>query len=212
MQKTLDTKIRKLPLPLEIKIGSDGSVSDGLFTLTSKEANRIRIISIDEDGYVSCEISPPTPWEMVSIPVPDLHAFLGAELSKTRGRGKDFGKYEYYKKSNGNLYVVISGTRPHTLQLGSLSNRNSPISTIARSIKQTFGVNEFSKSDLTKILPKRISYGQMLKSILDVMRIEGYLERKEVRPKGRLHELFKATEKLDSVIVATASPEQSQKA
>jgi len=204
-QKVSDTKIRKLALPLEIKIGTDGSVWDGLIRFTSKEVSQITITSIDEDNFVTCEISPM--YEVITIPLPDT--LIGTEFSKTRGRGKDFGKYEYYKKTDGSLYVAISGKRPHTLHLGSINEKSSPISIVARTIIQDIHMAEFSKNELARILPKRVSYGQMLKSILDVMKIEGYLEKREIRPKGRLKELFKATEKLNSVIVATPSPEQA---
>lgn len=214
VQKPSETKIRKLPLPLQIKLGNDTIVTDGLFSLTSKEASQIKIISIDEDNYVSCEIFPPQPMKLSSKSLTEIFGKdqdtpIGTELSKSRGRAKEFGQYKYFKKPDGNLYVVISGARPHTHQLGNIIDKNSSISIVARCIKQNFNSNEFSKNELAGKLPKRISYGQILKSILDVMKLEGYLEKREMTPKGRLHEKFKATDKMYKILVATASPEQA---
>jgi len=210
MQKLGETKVRKLPLPLEIKVGDDTMVTDGLFNLTSKEASKIRIISVDQDGYVTCEITPSqqirsAPRSLTEIFSADT--LIGTEMSKMRGRGKDFGQYKYFRRPNGSFYAEISGARTRRLQLGSLNDKRSPIARVARTIVPAFNSNEFSKKQLVPLLAKNLSYGQILKSILDILKIEGYLEKREIKPRGRLKELFKATNKLKIEMVAI--PEQA---
>jgi hypothetical protein len=210
VQKSSETKIRKLPLPLNIKIGNDTIVTDGLFSLTSKEASEIRITSIDEDGYITCEIFPPLKKSTINLKADvDTDMVIGAEISKSRGRAKDYGQYKYYQRPDGGFYAIVFGKRVRRLQLGKPLDRDSPISIVAKIIIQKFNTTEFSKKQLTQELPKNLRYGQILKAVLDVMKINGYLEKREA-PKGkqgRLRELFKATEKLKQIIIT--SPEQT---
>jgi len=209
VRNSSETKVRKLPLPLEIKVGDDTVVTDGLFSLTSKEASQIKIISIDEDGYVTCEIFPPLYQTRSKSPsLLELYGtdtLIGKESSKTRGRGKDFGQYKYYRRSDGSLYATVSGSRPHKFEIGKPTERNSPIWKVIQTIKHGFNTNEFSKKQLIPLLAKNLSYSQILKAILDVMKIEGYLQRREVKPeRGRFQELFKATPKLSEFIIASS--------
>jgi len=209
VQKSSETKIRKLPLPLEIKVGNDTVITDGLFSLTSKEASQIKITSVDEDGYVTCEIFPPQHQRPTSKSLTDIFsdALIGTESSKTCGRGENFGQYKYYRRPDGSFYAIVSGVRPRKLQLGKPTDRHSSISIVARTIKHSFNTNEFSKKQLLPLLSKKLGHGQMLKSVLDVMKIEGYLEKRETKTRGRLKELFRATEKLSQIVIAI--PEQA---
>jgi hypothetical protein len=215
MQKQSETKIRKLPLPLQFKLGTDGSLSDGLFTLTGKEANKINIISVDEDGFVSLEIHPPPrehksdAMNLSSVVV--IRTKIGAETSKSRGRSKDFGQYVYYRLPDGSLIAEkMGGTRNRTFHLGNIKDHYSIIFQFAVTIVHSFGTKEFSKHDLTPLLPQPLRFGQIVKSVLDIMRIEKYLERREGKSDGkpgRIREWFKATDKLAPLVVA--APEQA---
>jgi hypothetical protein len=216
MQKQSETKIRKLPLPLRFKLGVDGSVSDGLFTLTSKEASEIGIISIDGDGYVSLEIHPPAKENKSNIvKLKDLlygvATQIGLEASKSRGQSKEFGQYKYYRRPDGTLLAtVIGGARDRTFCIGNIKDRSSIIFQFAVTIVHSFGTKEFSKHDLTPLLPQTLRFGQTMKSVLDIMTIEKYLERREGKSDGkpgRIREWFKATDKLTQFIVA--NPEQA---
>lgn len=211
MQKPSEPKIRKLPLPLEIRLGTDTVVSDGLFSLTSKEASQIRIMSVDQDGYASCEISPPVDTElknMTKLLDECSDAFLiGTSSPKTLGRGKDFGQYRYYKLSDGSFVARISGKRNRKFQLGKMTDRGSPIWAIGRTILASFKSAEFSKKELTPLLSKKLQYGQILKATLDIMRLQGYLGHSENVQRGRIKETFKATDKLAQAVVPI--PEQT---
>lgn len=105
-------------------------------------------------------------------------------------------RYRYYKRLDGSLYAITSGKRARKIELGKSMDRNGRIFKIAEVISMRFRTAEFLKKDLIPIVPKRLSYGQTLKALLDVMTIEGFLEKREVPIRGKQRELFRATEKL----------------
>lgn len=213
MQKNT-TIVRKLPLPLEIKFSSEATLTDGLFSLSSKEASKIRIIDIDSnDKYATIEIYPPnkdkTQERRLDIFVSDT--LIGTERSKSRGLGRELGQYKYYRKTDGTYYAVIEANsgRTRKIQVGSFTNRTSPISIMGITIKQNFNSNDFSKSELMKKVPRTLAYGQTMKATLDIMFLEGYLVKKQTVEKperGRPREIFRATEKLSNILV---TPEQA---
>lgn len=204
-EKIAEKIVRKFPLPLRITVGDDTVVTDGFFTLTSKQASAINITSIGQDGYITCEIVPPTKKTIEKIVSPEeffaADYLIGIETSRARGRGKDFGQYRYYKRPDGSLYAVVNGgKRSRKYQLGKPTERDSPISIVGRAIVYNFNTSEFSKKELTQMIPKHLSYGQKLKALLDIMTIEGYLEKRQTKPRGRFQELFKATDKLRKLL------------
>jgi hypothetical protein len=80
----------------------------------------------------------------------------------------------------------------------------------AGTIVQHFGTKEFSKHDLTPLLPQTLRFGQTIKSVLDIMTIEKYLERRQGKSDGkpgRIREWFKTTDKLAQSVVPI--PEQA---
>lgn len=210
--------VRKLALPLEVRIGDDTVVSDGFFSLTSKETGKIRIVAVDADGYVTCEISP-----RLKERVPSVRAFfsegdlIGIETSTTRGSGEDFGQYRYFRRPDGFYYAIVSGkSRSRRISMGKLSDGNSRISIFAQTILRNLNGMEFTKKDVLMHahgetgIPKRLTHGQPLKALLDTLTIEGYLEKREKKERGRIREYFKATQKMYNV-VARSNPEQAYK-
>jgi hypothetical protein len=201
-----ETIIRKLALPLQIKIGEEPMISDGFFKLTSKDVSQVNVLTIDGDGYAKCEIIPllkdKTP-HVIHLPLnPDT--FLGTTTSKTRGSGKDYGQYRFYKQCDGAFYTIASNGR--RIQLGKATDRNGPISITAKIIITHFSTREFTKEEAIRVLPKNLGHGQMLKALLDVMHLEGYLEKREPTVSGRIREFYKPTEKLKTLI--SVNPEQ----
>ena len=71
-------------------------------------------------------------------------------------------------------------------------DRSSAINIIARVIRQSFNSSEFAKTELIRFLPKKLSYGQTIKAVLDIMTLEGYVEKTQGKNRGRLREIFKA--------------------
>lgn len=210
--------MRKLALPLEVKIGNDTVVSDGFFFLTSKETGKIRIVSVDADGYATCEILPP-PKERpprISAFISEGATLIGTEMSKTRGSGEDFGQYRYFKRPDGFYYAIVSSkSRPRRISMGKLIDRNSRISIFAQAILRKLNGMEFTKKDILTHargeagIPKHLTHGQILKALLDTLKLEGYLEKREEKERGRMREYFKVTEKMFSLL-AWSSPEQAQ--
>lgn len=207
MQKSNGIKVRKLPLPLEISFGNSATVTDGLFSLSSKEASAIRIVDIDDDKYATVEIYPPRKEIQTHLPDTYPDTLLGTDLSKSKGKGKDYGQYRYFKRSNNSLYLVVEGgKRVRKLELGDPLDRNSPIASVARAVKQNFGMMEFSKQQLIQFIPKKLSYAQILKGTLDTMNFLGYLQKTQGTIRGRIKETYKATQRINEIIV---TPEQT---
>lgn len=196
-----DSKVRKLALPLTFNLGQDGIASDGFFKLDSALVSKVVIKSIDADGYAICELYQPSKKERtIRLKVSnamDTPTLIGTEFSKSSNRGYGRGEYKYFELPDGNIYAEISGKRKRRIQLGSLKDRTSRISMVKQMIAQHFPIGkEFDKKQLIKFLPKRLTYGQTLKSTLDVLKIKGYLDMRETKYMGRPHELFIPTNKI----------------
>lgn len=213
MQKNNVVKIRKLPLPLDIRLGNEPMITDGLFSLTGKDASSIKILSVDTEGYATCEIYPPKPQSKDERP--NLRDFLGlgtiigVSASKSRGQSKEYGKYTYYKTPDGTYAAETAGARKRTFNLGKITDMESTMGIYGRTIIRSFGKTEFPKKDLMQKLSRTLSYGQTVKSVLDIMTKEGYLERREATKEGkvgRLREWYKATDKLTKTIVVSPEP------
>jgi hypothetical protein len=201
LAKAKERVTRKLPLPLQVKLGDDTVVTDGFFFLTKREAEQINIIAIGQDGYATIEILPSSQNTAPDIAVSiGKDTFLGTMASKSRGLGKEFGQYKYFKRVDGSLYALTSGKRSRKIELGNPTDIHSKIFIIASAIGSKFGVSEFTKKDLIRVLPSHLSYGQILKAILDAMTIEGYVEKREKKIGGRLREMFKVTPKLRHLV------------
>lgn len=201
MAKVKERVIRKLPLPLQVKLGDDTVVTDGFFFLTKREAEQINIIAIGQDGYATIEILPSSQNTTPDMSVLIEHdTFLGTMASKSRGLGKDFGQYRYFKRVDGSLYALTSGKRSRKIELGNPTDMHSKIFPVALVIGNKFAMSEFTKKDLIPALPSHLGYGQILKAILDAMTIEGYVEKRERKIRGKLREMFKVTPKLRHLI------------
>ena len=89
VEQKSESIIRKMALPLAVII-KDAIFDDGFYVITQKDTRKLRILGIDEDGQLKCEIFP-SPKEKIAIGnmvVRDSDVFLGARESKTRGSGK----------------------------------------------------------------------------------------------------------------------------
>jgi len=211
--------VRKLALPLEIQMGDDTVISDGFFSLTSKEAYRINVKKIDSDGYATCEIVSPPKLRMQSLSVifgGDVE-HLGTESSLSRGSGEKLGQYNYYKRPNEFYYAMVEGKNgERKINLGRLANRKSRISIFARTVARLLNGNEFTRKDIIlqirNGMPRQLTHGQILKSMLFVLTKEGYLERRTANDEHkRPREYYKTTAKLLNQI-KMFSPEQAYSA
>jgi hypothetical protein len=207
--------VRKLALPLEIQMGDDTVVSDGFFSLTSRESSKLHVKSIDSDGYVTCEITPPSKLRVQTITefVDREAELIGTELSKSRGSGEELGHYKYYKRPDGFYYAIVeSKNRERKIHLGKLANRKSSISIFARTVTRLLNGKEFTKKDIANHIkdgmPKRLTHGQILKSMLFILTREGYLQKREAHEHKRPREYYKTTAKMLN-LMEIASLEQA---
>jgi hypothetical protein len=213
MQKHNEPMIRKMPLPIDIEVVDGTSVSDGIVTLTHKETSHIRLLSLDKDNYLVYEITPPK-----KLSTKPSKIFFGEDqlidttTTVTSLTGKPTGQYKYYRRANGSYYALITGekTGQHKIELGKFTERDSPISTIAKAIAYNFSSRKFSRKDLIPLIPTPLRFGQKLKSLLDTLHYEGYLTKEMAQTaKKKAKELYSATEKLKQVVPSSPSPEQT---
>lgn len=57
----------------------------------------------------------------------------------------------------------------------------------------------FDRKQIIPLLKPSQSHGQKLKSALDVLVLEGYLERTEMHRRGKIHEQYKTASKIHSL-------------
>lgn len=197
-EKKIGYVIRKLALPLEFKLGNNSIASDGFFTLSHKDTSKIIIKSQDSDGYLVCELFEPE--QIEATPVSSMKVeptLIATKTGKHRGRGKEIGQYKYFEMSNGSFIAEILGKRKRRIHLGKMSDHSSPISKIACAIASHFqNEKEFDRKELIRFLEKKFTYGQVLKSVLDILTMKLYVEKRETQKLGRPYERYKATSKL----------------
>jgi hypothetical protein len=208
MQKELG-RIHRLAMPLIIqRRGTLLHVSDGEYghDYEFKDFGQIKIVGIDPDGFITFEVSLPEQQTLIESPLHGRFATVGSftlidtSSSKTSGAGGKRGTYEYYKRSTDEYYYAshkIGGVEDKKIHLGSLQDSASPIHQIAKACQHFDETTWFDRKGLAGFLAKALTHGQKLKSALDILVHEGYLERRELRSKkGKIHELYRKTPKL----------------
>lgn len=203
-----------MPFPIDIDVLEGTLISDGIQTLTSKETSHVRLTKVDSDGFLVYEVTPPKKFSSKT----SLKDYLGEEqligtvTTVESCDGQAQGIYKYYRRPDGSYYASIIGKdqKSHGIELGKLSNHESPVSIVARNIAFKFDVKKFSRNDLKIVIPKKLTYGQKLKSILDILHKEGYLVKEiDQTSRNKAKELYTATERLKKVIIPSTSPEQA---
>jgi hypothetical protein len=201
-------KVHRLALPLIVKrTGTAILVSDGLFghEFEFKDFGQIRVLGIDKDGFVTFEISSPTQQTLLESSrhekLGDLGSFtlLGSSTSKTSGSGVSRGTYEYFKRSTDEFFYAVhkmGGKEDKKIYLGSLQDPLSHLRQIAKACQRFDESIWFGRSQLAQPLQPSLKHGQKLKSALDILVLEGYLERTESHKKGKMHEEYRITSKL----------------
>jgi hypothetical protein len=200
-----------MPLPIDIEVGEGTTISDGWLVLTNKDASRIRILSVDEDGFLKYEISPPKTVIKMLKDYVGIDHFITAETTLKASDGRPLSQYKYFRRSDGSYYAHIEGegVRPHKIELGRLADRESPISVVSRVIAYKFDTKEFSRKELKSVLPKHLVYGQKIKSLLAILHYEGFLVKEiDQSSRNKAKELYTATDNLKKVIIPSPSPEQ----
>jgi hypothetical protein len=203
-------KVHRLALPLIIEgRGSALYVSDGMFghEFELKDFRRLKILSVDPEGFVTFEIVVPHQQEHVESMSPMQSRFadvgfvlIGSSTAKSPSGGSR-GVYDYYKRgSDMTFYTVLkSGTASKKIRLGSLADPHSHISQIAHAMQRFYeplGDAWFDRKDLLPHLTHSLMHGQKLKSVLDVLVLEAFLERRETHERGKVHEEYKMTPKM----------------
>lgn len=202
-----------MPLPIDIEVEEGTTIDDGWQTLTHKDASHIRFLSVDPDGFLVYEITPPK--KVITKPLKEYFGeeqLIASEATIVDKDGQPVCQYKYFRRGDGSYYACIVGqeTEPHKIELGKLTDRESPIFTIAKTIAYRFDTKKFSRKDLKPFLPKILTYFQKFKSLLDVLHHEGFLVKEiDQTSRNKAKELYNATDKLKKFILPSPSPEQA---
>jgi hypothetical protein len=200
-------RVHRLALPLVVKRkGTAILVSDGLFghEFEFKDFGQIKVIGIDSDGFVTFELSTPeqqTLIESSSSPrklgvITGSFTQFGSGTAKTSSSIKR-GSYDYFKRSTDEFYYAVHklGTKTKRIYLGSIQEPASDIRQILSATRHFGDSTWFDRKQLIPLLKPSQRHGQKLKSALDILVLEGYLERTESHKRGKIHEQYKITSK-----------------
>lgn len=175
-------KVYPFPAPFIIRSDAPILITDGKVRLLHKGDIIVRSTS----QFI--ELEPQEPQEKeIEVPeilqvtepikprtiVPEDYGFL---TSTTSHKTKTI--YDYYKRDKDLSYMVLvkigNNVRPY--KLGSLFDANSIIGTALNEFSRR---KPFSRRDLKlESMPPHLKQGQIIKSCLDILAHEGYLERR----------------------------------
>lgn len=203
----------KLAIPLEFEIVESHLVVKDRFKNTNSISISpnvsFKISNPDADGYVLFDISiaelPKTKLAEIS-PQSEAHingyTLFHSSVARSISYGDARSIYQYYKRDKDLAYYALikkDGKPDKKILLGSMLDANSRIFQVTRIIEQKFPQNTtFDKRALKEHLPSPFTTRGIMKSVLDVLVKEGYLDSKDVRSKYRNSsiETFLTKEKL----------------
>jgi hypothetical protein len=200
-------RVHRLALPLIVKrIGTTILVSDGLFghEFEFKDFGQIKIIGIDPDGFITFEVSTPEQQTFIEsssrlkLATAGSFSLIGSGTAKTSSSGASRGSYDYFKRSTDEFYYAVHklGTKTKRIYLGSIQELTSDIRQVANATRHFEDSTWFDRKQITPLLKPSQSHGQKLKSALDILVLEGYLERTESHKRGKIHEQYRITSKI----------------
>ena len=205
------SRVHRLALPLIIE--RDGSmlhISDGMFghDFDFKDFRRLKVVSVDPDGFITFEVSATQQKALIEPPSPQYKkmsdvgfVLIGSGTAKSSSGSLTRGTYQYYKRPADEYFYAEQtlGTKTKRMHLGSLQDSISPIRQFISAIQRVAPTDWFDRKKLSTGLSHALSHGQKMKSMLDILVIEGYLERRESRRSGKVHEEYKALVKLSGL-------------
>jgi hypothetical protein len=207
MEKEI-SRVHRLALPLIVeRRGSILHVSDGMFghEFEFKDFGRLKVVSIDAEGSITFEISAVQQQALIEPPSPKYRktsdvgfVLIGSGTAKSSSGSVTRGTYQYFKRPADEYFYAEHKLRTKTkrIHLGSLQDPASHVRQFISAIQRVEPTDWFDRKKLISGLTPSLSHGQKMKSILDIFVIEGYLERRESRRQGKVHEEYKATLKL----------------
>ena len=182
-------------------------ITDGFFVSDSiklTELDKITFKSIDSDGFILFEVNYVKPKKTILSPQVEAgingYTFFHSSIPKSKAYGTEASIYEYYKRERDLSYYTLikRNSKIKKIVLGSLLDPNSRIYQIAMIINHSFRRGEtFDRKKIEPLLPSRLRNRRIIKSVLDVLTAEGFLKRTETELRGKLHEEFIKTEKLE---------------
>ena len=202
-----------MPFPIDIDVLEGTAISDGVQTLTHKEVSHVKLLRVDAEGFLVYEVTPPkkisSKTSLKDYLVEDQ--LIDTEKTGLTPQGEPLGEYKYFKRSDGSYHSIVTGKKTgiHGIELGKLTDKDSPLGTVIRLVAYNFGTTKFSRKELSKVIPKKLTYAQKFKSILGILHKEGYLVKEVDTTKAKAKETYTATEKLQKFVLPSPVPEQT---
>jgi hypothetical protein len=178
------------PLPLVIRSDSPILITDGKAQLRHKGDIIVRIAntqSVEFETQEPTEKRQEMPSNLVQatifepeLPLPDGYVKLMTAQTKTTSHGRSKSIYEYYKRERDMSFIAIvrRNEKIRQINLGSLFEPES-IMTVA--LKEFSREKPFYRRDIKPDrMPHSLKQGQRIKSCLDILTHEGFLDRTEV--------------------------------
>jgi hypothetical protein len=215
----------KLCLPLNCLVKNSEIVIKDKFetqnVIPFSDGNAFSLGNMDNDGFVLFTVTyaeKKLPRQTSILSQTEAHingySLFHTNLSKSYGYGGQKSVFEYYKRDSDLSYYALIKKEGKTRKvlLGSLRDPTSRIFQVTYIINEKFVVRglQFAKGQLAQFLPKPLKGARIIKSTLDILTKEGYLEASE-GPSGKRNrpkEVFSKTDKLDKFM---ADPRSWQK-
>lgn len=190
----------------EVVISNDFFVSH---SIRIDQVDKIRFKSMDQDGFISFEIHYVEPKKIIVSPQLEAeingYTLFHSRAPTTTAYGTQKSLYEYYKRDRDLSYYVLirrGNSKPQKILLGSLLESKGIIFPMAWIINRSFDKGEvFDRKKMVPFLPSKFRNRRIMKAVLDVLTAEGFLKRIETKSRGRLHEEFTKTEKLEKFML-----------
>jgi|GEM_PF-2912106 len=219
MEKEI-SRVHRLSLPLIIKKkGSVLTISDGYFAKDCefKDFGQLKVTGIDREGSVTFELSMPQQTTLVESPLPLQRVYLedspavmsdfiliGSGTAKSSSGNVSRGTYEYFKRPSDDYYLAVhklEGKKDRKIHVGKIQDPTSVIHKIVYPIIESIEPSKwFDRKELLQhVKGASARHGQRLKSSLDILVLEGFLERKEAKQSGRVYEQYMKTPKILSI-------------
>lgn len=206
------SRVHRLALPLLIeRKGNILSVSDGIFghDFEFRDFTRLKVLGVDQDaGFVTFEVSIGQQQTLIETTAPTHgrvtgvgFVSFGSGTAKSSSGSTSRGMYEYFKRPSDEYYYTLYklGSKTKKIHLGSLQDPRSNILQIGHTIQAFDDATWFDRKHLVQKLTLSLAHGQKLKSVLDILVLEGYLDRRETRKRGKSYEEYKKTAKIQAL-------------
>lgn len=205
-------KLLKIGFPFRLDKTDLGIIITDCYQTSHKfndgEWTTIKEKSLDSDGFLLLEITSPELRKALPHEVQagiNGYTLFYSSIPKSKSHGVQKSIYEYFKRDiDSRYYVRITkqGTEPFKMHLGTLNDADGKFLPYIQKIEESFKLEEkFDREILDPKLPRPLRSRRIMKSVLDILTAEGFLQKTEAKLRGKVHEQFEKTDKLTKFLI-----------